>query len=111
MVGFLGCEDTLLSHIQLGIHPYPQVLSVRAVLHPYVPQFVLIVGVAVTQVQDLALGCVEPHEVLLGPLPQPVLVPLDGILFLRCVNCLPQLGVIYSRLLRVLSIPLVRSLM
>ena len=31
-------------------------------------QLVLVVGVAMTQLQDLALGFVEPHEVLLGPL-------------------------------------------
>ena len=47
---------------------YPQLLSVRAVLHPYIPQLVLIVGVAMIHVQDLALGSVEPHEVYLGTL-------------------------------------------
>jgi len=38
------------------------------VLHPYIPQLVLIAGVAATQVKDLALGLTEPDEVLLGPL-------------------------------------------
>ena len=32
MVGFLGCKGTLLAHVHLTIHWYPQVLSDRAVL-------------------------------------------------------------------------------
>ena len=46
---------------------------------PFIPQLVLLVDIALTQVQDLALGFIEPHEVLLGPLFKPVYVPLDGI--------------------------------
>ena len=91
MVGFLGCEGTLLAHVQLPIHQYPQC---RAVLNPFIPQLVLAVRVALTQVQDLALGFVEPHEVHLDPLLKPALVPLDDILSLWCINCTPQLGVI-----------------
>ena len=59
-VGLLGCEGTFLAHIQLTIHQYPQVLLGRAVLHPFILQLVLIVGAAVTQVQNFALGPVEP---------------------------------------------------
>ena len=58
------------------------------------PQPVLIAGVAPTQVQDLALGLVEPHELRMGPLPELVRVPLDGIPSLRRVNRTTQLGVI-----------------
>ena len=29
LIGFLGCEDTLLAHIQLATHRYPQVLFGR----------------------------------------------------------------------------------
>ncbi|KAK4816210.1 hypothetical protein QYF61_013448, partial [Mycteria americana] len=47
-----------------------------------------------TQVQYLALGLVEPHEVYMGPLLELVQVPLDGIPLLRCVNLTTQLGVI-----------------
>ena len=43
-------------------HQHPQILFGRAVLYPFIPQFVPIVGVNMTQVQDLALGFVEPHE-------------------------------------------------
>ncbi|KAK4832887.1 hypothetical protein QYF61_026437, partial [Mycteria americana] len=39
-----------------------------AALNPFIPQPVLIPGVAPTQVQDFALGLVEPHEVHMGPL-------------------------------------------
>ena len=54
----------------------------RAALNPFVLQLVLVMGVALTQVQDLAFGFVEPHEVYLGPLLMPVQVPLDDILSL-----------------------------
>jgi len=67
MVGFLSCKGTVLVHVQLAIHQYPQVLFDRAVLHPYILQLVLVVEVAMTQVQDLVLGFVEPREVHLGP--------------------------------------------
>ncbi|KAK4806151.1 hypothetical protein QYF61_001078 [Mycteria americana] len=93
-VGLLGCEHTLLAHVQLFVHQYPQVLLCRTALNPFIPQPVWIPGVAPTQVQDLALGLVEPHEVRTGPRLQPVKVPLDGIPSLRHVNCTTQLGVI-----------------
>ena len=63
-------------------------------LNPIVLQLALIVGVATTHVRDLSLGFVEPHDVHLGPLLQPVQVYLDDIPSLRCVDCTPQLGVI-----------------
>jgi len=64
------------------------------VLNPFIPQLVLVVRVASTQMQDLTFGFVEPHEIHLGPLLKPVTVPLDVILSLWCVNCTPQLDVI-----------------
>ncbi|KAK4805635.1 hypothetical protein QYF61_009861 [Mycteria americana] len=93
-VGFLGCEHTLPAHVQLFIHQYPQVLLHRAALKQFIPQPVLILGVALTQVQDLALGLVEPHEVHMGPLLELVHVPLDGISSLRSVSCTTPFGVI-----------------
>ena len=49
---------------------------------------------APAQVQDLALGLVEPHEVHMGTLPELVQVRLDGIPSLRRVSRTAQLGVI-----------------
>ncbi|KAK4810951.1 hypothetical protein QYF61_013359 [Mycteria americana] len=95
-IGFLGCEYTLLAHVQLFIHQYPQVLLCRAVLNPFIPQSVLIMGIALTQVQALALGLVELHEGHMGPLLKPVQVPLDGIPSLQQINCTTQLGVIHK---------------
>ncbi|PKU41222.1 hypothetical protein llap_8474 [Limosa lapponica baueri] len=69
----------------------------RVTLDPFILRSVLISGVALTQAQDLALGCVEPHEVHSGPLLKPLQVPLDGILSLRCVNHTTQLGVVSKR--------------
>ncbi|KAK4815950.1 hypothetical protein QYF61_010444 [Mycteria americana] len=50
--------------------------------------------IAATQVQDPALGLVEPHEVHTGPLLRLVQVPLDDIVSFWCVSCTTQLGVI-----------------
>jgi len=69
-VGLLGCERTLLAHVQLFIHQYPQVLLSRAALNPFIPQSLLIAGFAPIEMQDAALGLVEPHEVHMGPLLQ-----------------------------------------
>jgi len=55
----------------------------------------LILGLTPNQVQDPALGLVEPHEVHAGPFLNLVQVPLDGMLSLRCVSCTIQLGVIF----------------
>ena len=71
-VGFLGWEGTLLAHVQLPIHQYLQAFFKRAVLSPFIPQLVLLVDVALSQVQDLAFGFVDPHEVHLGPLLKPI---------------------------------------
>ncbi|KAK4810921.1 hypothetical protein QYF61_013329 [Mycteria americana] len=90
----LGCKRTSLAHVQLFIHHYPQVLLCRAALNAFIPQPVLILGIALTQVQALALGLVELHEVHMGPLLKPVQVPLDGIPSLQQINCTTQLGVI-----------------
>ncbi|KAK4830124.1 hypothetical protein QYF61_008551 [Mycteria americana] len=70
-IGVLGCKRTLLSHVQVFIH--------QAALNPFIPQPVPELGIAPTQVQDLALGLVELHEVLTGPLLKPVKILLDGI--------------------------------
>ena len=42
--------------------PVPQVFLGRAVLNPFVPQLVLIVGVVATQAPDLALEFVYPNK-------------------------------------------------
>jgi len=56
------------------------------------PQSVLILETALTQVQDFVLGLVELHEVHIGLL-NPVRVSLDGIPSFRQINCTLQLGV------------------
>ncbi|KAK4806225.1 LOW QUALITY PROTEIN: hypothetical protein QYF61_013369 [Mycteria americana] len=46
---------------------YPQVLLRRTALSPLIAQPVSMFGIALTQVQDLALGLAELHEVRTGP--------------------------------------------
>ncbi|KAK4827673.1 hypothetical protein QYF61_020484 [Mycteria americana] len=94
MIGFLGSKCTLLGHVELLINQHPQVLLLRAALNPFSAHPVFVLGVALTHVQDLALGLVEPHEVRMGPPLKPVKVPLDGIPSLQCVDHTTQLGVV-----------------
>ena len=49
-------------------------------------------GVVVTQVQDPALGLVEPHTVGLGPSMQPVQIPLQSLPTLQQISTPTQLG-------------------
>ncbi|KAK4810920.1 hypothetical protein QYF61_013328 [Mycteria americana] len=65
-IGFLGHLGTLLAHIQAAVNKHPQVLLCQAAFQPLFPKPVALHGVAVAQVQDLALGLVEPHTIGLG---------------------------------------------
>ena len=87
-VGLLGCERTLSAYVQFLIHQYPQVL-LRAALNPFIPQPVLILGVAPTQMQGLPLGLIEFH----GSTSRACPGPLDGTRP-SAVDCTTQLGVI-----------------
>ncbi|TRZ10903.1 hypothetical protein HGM15179_016205 [Zosterops borbonicus] len=92
--GFLGWECPWLGHVQPLTHQHPQVLLPRPALHLFIPQPVLISEVALTQVQQLALRLVKPHEIPMGPLLDLVPVPLEGIPAFRYVSQTNQLGVI-----------------
>ncbi|KAK4830334.1 LOW QUALITY PROTEIN: hypothetical protein QYF61_010098 [Mycteria americana] len=87
-VGLLGCERTLLAHVQLFVHQYPQGCS-----RSY-HCLTCIETEDFPDPGDPALGLVEPHEVHTGPLLQLVQVPLDDIPSFWHVNCTTRLGVI-----------------
>jgi len=92
-VGFLGCEGTLLAHVQLDIHWYSQALFCSAVLYAYIPWFILIVGFAPrTRCKIL------PLDLFLWGSPWAQYLSLswswDGILSLWLVDCTAHLGVI-----------------
>ncbi|KAK4816040.1 hypothetical protein QYF61_011048 [Mycteria americana] len=93
-IGFLGHLGTLLAHIQAAVNQHAQVLLCLAAFQPLFPKPVALHGVAVTQVQDLALGLVKPHTTDLGPSIQPVQVPLQSLPTLQLINSPTQLGVI-----------------
>ncbi|KAK4829521.1 hypothetical protein QYF61_005160 [Mycteria americana] len=93
-IGFLGRLGTLLAHIQAAVNQHPQVLLCQAAFQPLFPKPVALHGVAVAQVQDLALGLVTPHTIDLGPLIQPVQVPLQSLPTLQQINTPTQLGVV-----------------
>jgi len=89
-VGLLGCQSTLLGHVDLLVNQHP-LTTLRAALNPLYAQPVFVLGIALTQVQDLALGLVEPREVHTGPPLKLVRVPLDGFLSLQHVDHTTQL--------------------
>ncbi|KAK4806229.1 hypothetical protein QYF61_013373 [Mycteria americana] len=93
-IGFLGHLGTLLAHIQAAVNQHPQVLLCQAAFQPLFPKPVALHGVAVAQVQDLALGLVKPHTIDLSPSIQPVQVPLQSLPPLKQINTPTQLGVI-----------------
>ncbi|KAK4811237.1 hypothetical protein QYF61_022134 [Mycteria americana] len=84
-IGFLGHLGTLLAH---GCQPTPPAFQ------PLFPKPVALHGVVVTQVQDLALGLVEPHTIDLGPSIQPVQIPLQSLPTLKQINTPSQFGVV-----------------
>ncbi|KAK4814498.1 hypothetical protein QYF61_020860 [Mycteria americana] len=93
-IGFLGRLGTLLAHIQLAVNQHPQVLFRQAAFQPLFPKPVALHGVAVTQVQDLALGLVEPHTIGPSPSIQPGQIPLQSLPTLKLINTPTQLGVV-----------------
>ncbi|KAK4824520.1 hypothetical protein QYF61_016100 [Mycteria americana] len=66
----------------------------RAAFQPLFPKPVALHGVAVAQVQDLALGLVKPHTIHPSPSIQPVQVPLQSLPTLQQINTPTQLGVV-----------------
>jgi len=48
IIDFLGCKGTLLAHVHLTIYLNLQLFS-RAVLYPFIPQIVLVMGLAMAQ--------------------------------------------------------------
>ena len=70
-IGLLGHLGTLLAHVQPAVDQHPKVLFHRAAFQPLLPKPVALHGVVVTQMQDAALGLVEPHTAALSPSIQP----------------------------------------
>ncbi|KAK4823737.1 hypothetical protein QYF61_006006 [Mycteria americana] len=93
-IGILGHLGTLLAHIQAAVNQHSQVLLCWAAFQPLFPKPVVLHGGAVAQVQDLALGLVEPHTSDLSPSIQPVEVPLQSLPTLQQINTPTQLGVL-----------------
>jgi len=55
-VGPLGCQHTLPGHLELLVKQHPQVFLLKAALNPFSAQPVFVLGIALTHMQDLALG-------------------------------------------------------
>lgn len=74
-IGLHLCEGTLLTRVQLLVHP--QALFCRAVSQSASPQPVLVPGVASSWVQESALASVKLHKIPAGTVLQPIAVPLN----------------------------------
>lgn len=77
-VAFLSSKHTWPGHVQFFIHQHPQVLLSRVALTVLLSRL-LILRVAPTQVQYLALGLVDHDEIPMGPFLELLQIPLDGI--------------------------------
>ena len=90
----LGHLGTLPAQVQLAVNQHPQVLFHQAVFQPLFPKPVALHEVVVTQVQDSALGVIEPYTADIGPLTQPVQIPLQSLPTIKQINTPTQLDVI-----------------
>ncbi|KAK4821668.1 hypothetical protein QYF61_027136 [Mycteria americana] len=93
-IGLLGHLGTLLAHVQLAVNQHSQGLLCWAAFQPLFPKPVALHGVVVAQMQDLALGLVEPHTIGLSPLIQPVQIPLESLPTLEQTNTPAQLELV-----------------
>ncbi|KAF4788894.1 hypothetical protein TURU_157112 [Turdus rufiventris] len=75
-------------------NPVPDFIHCRAAVNEFLSQSVLMFGISLAQMQDLAPGLVQFYEVHMNPLLKRVQIPLDGIPFFCCANCITQLGAI-----------------
>jgi len=104
-VGLLGHLGTLLAHVQLAVNQHSQVHLRWAAFQPLLPKPEALHGVVVTQVQDPALGLVEPHTVGLSPSIQSVQISLQSLPTLKQPSLVSS-----ANLLRDHSIPSSRLL-
>jgi len=73
---------------------HPKVLFQQAAFQPLFNKPVAWHGIVVTEVQDPALGLVEPHTVGLSAQIQPVQIPLQSLPTLNQIDAPTQLGVV-----------------
>ncbi|RMC05521.1 hypothetical protein DUI87_18715 [Hirundo rustica rustica] len=93
-IGLLGQLSTLLDHVQAAANQYPQVPFCLATVRPHCPQPVVLQGVVVTKVQDLALSLVKLYIVGFSPSIQPVQVALQSSPTLQQIDIHNHLGVV-----------------
>ena len=67
---------TLLAHVQPAVNQHSQILPLCTAFQPLCLKPVALPGVAVANVQDLALGLVELCCIGLSQVNQPIQVPL-----------------------------------
>ncbi|KAJ7419506.1 integral membrane protein dgcr2 idd [Pitangus sulphuratus] len=92
--GLLGHLGTGLAHVQFAANKHTKVLFCQAAFQPLFPKYVMLYRVIVTELQDPALGLLEPHNIGLSPLIQPVQIPLQNLPTFQQINTVTQLSII-----------------
>jgi len=90
----LGCQGTLLSHMNPAVNQHSQTPFCRAGLQPLVSQFILVTGVTPPQVQNPAFGPVKGHATGDCLMLQSIQIPLQGLSSLERVNTTSQFSII-----------------
>ena len=90
----LAFSATPLTHIQLNIIQFLQIFSLHVSCQPLCPKCVVMDGVVLTKVKDLAFCLAEVHTIGLSPAIQPVQIPLQGLPTPRQMDTFSQLDVI-----------------
>ena len=94
MIGFLCCMLALSTHTEFFIHQHSQVLLLRDVLSTSSFLSAFMFGIALTHMQELALGLAKLCEVHTGTPLQPDQVLLKDIPTFQRTDHITQLGVI-----------------
>ncbi|KAF4794145.1 hypothetical protein TURU_104861 [Turdus rufiventris] len=92
-IDLLGHQGTLLAHVQ-SADRYSQVPFCLGTVQPHHPQPVILQGVIVAKMQDLALGVIKPHPTGLCPSIQLVQVSLQSPPTFQQIDSCSQISVI-----------------
>lgn len=71
---------TLLTPVEPLVNQHPQILFCRAAFQPFLSQFSLMSGITLSQMENLAFGCVQFHAIDDCSVLQSIQIPLQGLL-------------------------------
>ncbi|RMC19694.1 hypothetical protein DUI87_03258 [Hirundo rustica rustica] len=93
---FLAIRAHCWAYVQPAVDQYPQVPFLLGTVQPHRPQPIMLKGVIVAKVQDLALGLIKLHLVRLCPSIQPFQISLQSHPTFQQIDTRSQLSVIHK---------------